>query len=177
CHVSIDTFVGQECFIHTVSGDKIRGEVMKVAQPRVEIKLLQPGAVQRGGRVEITPRRFCFPLNEKALVGKVINCYGESLYGDDYLTQPGEFVDLPIIIEPIPLQMRAPIETVFPTKLKIIDGLFTIGEGQRVGLFAPAGAGKTTTVSIMANNMEADVVIFAMIGERAREVIEFLEGE
>ncbi|OEE72564.1 type III secretion system ATPase VscN2 [Vibrio ordalii] len=177
CHVSIDTFVGQECFIHTLSGDKIRGEVMKVAQPRVEIKLLQPGAVQRGGRVEITPRRFCFPLNEKALVGKVINCYGESLYGDDYLTQPGEFVDLPIIIEPIPLQMRAPIETVFPTKLKIIDGLFTIGEGQRVGLFAPAGAGKTTTVSIMANNMEADVVIFAMIGERAREVIEFLEGE
>ncbi|EGQ9189293.1 type III secretion system ATPase [Vibrio cholerae] len=177
CHVSIDTFVGQECFIYTVSGDKIRGEVMKVAQPRVEIKLLQPGAVQRGGRVEITPRRFCFPLNENALVGKVINCYGESLYGDDYLTQPGEFVDLPIIIEPIPLQMRAPIETVFPTKLKIIDGLFTIGEGQRVGLFAPAGAGKTTTVSIMANNMEADVVIFAMIGERAREVIEFLEGE
>ncbi|CAM3276553.1 type III secretion system ATPase VscN2 [Vibrio ordalii] len=177
CHVSINTFVGQECFIHTVTGQKIRGEVMKVSQPRVEIKLLQPGAVQRGGRIEITPRRFCFPLNEQALVGKVINCYGESLYGDDYLTQPGEFIDLPIIVEPIPLQMRAPIETAFPTKLKIIDGLFTIGEGQRVGLFAPAGAGKTTTVSIMANNMEADVVIFAMIGERAREVIEFLEGE
>ncbi|EGQ9206972.1 type III secretion system ATPase [Vibrio cholerae] len=177
CHVSIDTFVGQECFIYTATGEKIRGEVMKVSQPRVEIKLLQPGAVQRGGRIEITPRRFCFPLNEHALVGKVINCYGESLYGDDYLTQPGEFVDLPILIEPISLQMRAPIETVFPTKIKIIDGLFTIGEGQRVGLFAPAGAGKTTTVSIMANNMEADVIIFAMIGERAREVIEFLEGE
>lgn len=177
CNVSIDTFVGQECFIHTVTGEKIRGEVMKVTQSRVEIKLLQPGSVQRGGRVEITPRRFSFPLNESALVGKVINCYGEALYGEDYLIQPGEFVDLPVIIEPIALQNRAPIATVFPTKLKVIDGLFTIGEGQRVGLFAPAGAGKTTTVSIMANNMEADVVIFAMIGERAREVIEFLEGE
>ncbi|AUI86412.1 type III secretion system ATPase [Vibrio azureus] len=177
CQVSIDTFVGQECFIHTVTGERIRGEVMKIAGSRVEIKLLQPGSVQRGGRVEITPRRFCFPLNEDALVGKVINCYGESIYGESYLEQDGQFHDLPIAVEPIPLHVRAPIETVFPTKLKIIDGLFTIGEGQRLGLFAPAGAGKTTTVSIMANNMDADVVIFAMIGERAREVVEFLEGE
>ncbi|GEM77469.1 type III secretion system ATPase VscN2 [Vibrio sagamiensis] len=177
CHVSTDTFVGQECFIHTVTGERVRGEVMKIAGLRVEIKLLQPGSVQRGGRVEITPRRFCFPLNEDALVGKVINCYGQSIYGDSYLEQEGEFHDLPIAVEPIPLNVRAPIETVFPTKLKIIDGLFTIGEGQRLGLFAPAGAGKTTTVSIMANNMDADVVIFAMIGERAREVVEFLEGE
>lgn len=177
CHVNIDAFVGQECFVYTIDDKKIRGEVMKVSGSRVDIKLLQPGSIQYGGRVEITPRRFCFPLNKQALVGKVINCYGESLYGDSYLEQPGEFIDLPIAIEPIPLNMRASIEAVFPTKLKVIDGLFTIGEGQRLGLFAPAGAGKTTTVSIMANNMDADVVIFAMIGERAREVVEFLEGE
>ncbi|EGQ8204365.1 type III secretion system ATPase [Vibrio cholerae] len=177
CKVNIDAFVGQECFVETVDSGWIRGEILKVSGHDIEIKLLQPGSVQRGGKVEITPRRFCFPLNEEALVGKVINCYGESLYGESYLEQEGDYKDLPIALEPIPLQMRAPIETVFPTKLKIIDGLFTIGEGQRLGLFAPAGAGKTTTVSIMANNMDADVVIFAMIGERAREVVEFLEGE
>ncbi|MGI9947690.1 type III secretion system ATPase VscN2 [Vibrio hyugaensis] len=177
CQAAINTFVGQECFIHTVDGQRVRGEVVKVVGSRVEIKLLQPGAIQRGGKIEITPNRFCFPLNEQALVGKVINCYGQTLYGEDYLDQPGNYLDLPIAVEPIPLAMRAPIEDVFPTKLKIIDGLFTIGEGQRLGLFAPAGAGKTTTVSIMANNMDADVVIFAMIGERAREVVEFLEGE
>ncbi|WP_031813967.1 P-loop NTPase family protein, partial [Vibrio parahaemolyticus] len=177
CKVNIDAFVGQECFVETVDSGWIRGEILKVSGHDIEIKLLQPGSVQRGGKVEITPRRFCFPLNEDALVGKVINCYGESLYGESYLEQEGNYKDLPIALEPIPLQMRAPIETVFPTKLKIIDGLFTIGEGQRLGLFAPAGAGKTTTVSIMANNMDADVVIFAMIGERAREVVEFLEGE
>ncbi len=108
--------------------------------------------------------------------GKIINCYGDSIYGDDYLNQESHYHDLPIAVEPIPLNIRAPIETVFPTKIKIIDGLFTIGEGQRLGLFAPAGAGKTTTVSIMANNMDADVIIFAMIGERAREVVEFIEG-
>ncbi|KUH62130.1 ATPase [Vibrio parahaemolyticus] len=177
CKVNIDAFVGQECFVETVDSGWIRGEILKVSGHDIEIKLLQPGSVQRGGKVEITPRRFCFPLNEDALVGKVINCYGESLYGESYLEQEGHYKDLPIALEPIPLQMRAPIETVFPTKLKIIDGLFTIGEGQRLGLFAPAGAGKTTTVSIMVNNMDADVVIFAMIGERAREVVEFLEGE
>ncbi|MPY23326.1 type III secretion system ATPase VscN2 [Shewanella sp. YLB-07] len=177
CHVNVNTFVGQECFISSVTNERIRGEVMKITGLRVEIKLLQPGAIQRGSKVEITSKRFCFPLNETAIVGKVINCYGESLYGDDYLSLDGEYLDLPIIEKPIPLNIRAPIDTVFPTKLKIIDGLFTIGVGQRLGLFAPAGAGKTTTVSIMANNMDADVVIFAMIGERAREVVEFLEGE
>ncbi|AVI67745.1 type III secretion system ATPase [Shewanella sp. WE21] len=177
CHVNMNTFVGQECYVHTVSNESIRGEVMKITGERVEIKLLQPGSIQRGSKVEITPKRFCFPLNETALIGKVINCYGESLYGDKYLDGEGDYYDLPIIEKPIPLNIRAPIDTVFPTKLKVIDGLFTIGVGQRLGLFAPAGAGKTTTVSIMANNMEADVVIFAMIGERAREVVEFLEGE
>ncbi|MDE1326704.1 type III secretion system ATPase VscN2 [Vibrio aestuarianus] len=177
CYVSMDTFVGQECFIHTVSNQRIRGEVMKVMGNKVEIKLLQPGEVQRGGKVEITPRRFSFPLNEDALIGKVINCYGESLYGGNYLQQPGHFYDLPIAIEPIHLNLRASISEIFPTKIKVIDGLFTIGEGQRIGLFAPAGAGKTTTVSMMANNMDADIIVFAMIGERAREVVEFLEGE
>ncbi|KOY62974.1 type III secretion system ATPase VscN2 [Photorhabdus heterorhabditis] len=177
CYVNVDTFVGQECLVHTVEGERIRGEIMKIAGHQIEIKLLQPGTVQRNGKVEIPYRRFCFPMNEDALIGKVINCYGESLYGDAYLEKHKEYFDLPISIEPIPLKNRASIEKVFPTKLKIIDGLFTIGEGQRVGLFAPAGAGKTTTVSIMANNMDADVVIFAMIGERAREVVEFLEGE
>ncbi|KAA1195520.1 type III secretion system ATPase VscN2 [Photorhabdus heterorhabditis] len=177
CYVNVDTFVGQECLVHTVEGERIRGEIMKIAGHQIEIKLLQPGTVQRNGKVEIPYRRFCFPMNADALIGKVINCYGESLYGDAYLEKHKEYFDLPISIEPIPLKNRASIEKVFPTKLKIIDGLFTIGEGQRVGLFAPAGAGKTTTVSIMANNMDADVVIFAMIGERAREVVEFLEGE
>lgn len=177
CHVDIDTFVGQECMIHAVGDERIRGEIMKIEGHRVEIKLLQPGTIQRNAKIEISPRRFCFPMNEEVLIGKVINCYGESLYGDPYLVDSVEYKDLPICIEPIPLKERAPIEDVFPTKLKIIDGLFTIGEGQRIGLFAPAGAGKTTTVSIMANAMDADVVIFAMIGERAREVVEFLEGE
>ncbi|RTZ16636.1 type III secretion system ATPase [Vibrio aquaticus] len=175
--VDKDTFIGQECFIHSISDNRIRGEISKVSGNNVEIKLLEPATIQIGAKIEITEKRFTFPLNEDALIGKVINCYGECLYGEQYLGQDIEYKELPIVIEPLALNQRAPIETVYPTKIKIIDSLFTVGIGQRVGLFAPAGAGKTTTVSIMANNMEADVVIFAMIGERAREVVEFLEGE
>ena len=182
CHVKGETFIGQECFVSSVSlgsaaESAIRGEVTEIEGARVTVKLLQPGSIKRGARVLFTEKRFFFPLNEEHLVGRVINCYGEKLYGDDYLRDDLDYQELPVGAEAIPLYQRQGITEVFPTKLKIIDALFTMGVGQRVGLFAPAGAGKTTTVSIMANNMDADVVIFAMIGERAREVVEFLEGE
>lgn len=177
CSIAGDVFLGQECFVHTVSGEQIRGEVTRIVGEDVTLKLLQPGMIRRGAKVEMTKRRFSFPMNEEFLIGKVINCYGEKLYGEDYIRSDLQYQDLPVAVEAIPLHQRAPIDEVFPTKLKVIDGLFTVGKGQRIGLFAPAGAGKTTTVSIMANNMDADVVIFAMIGERAREVVEFLEGD
>ncbi|NOE09936.1 type III secretion system ATPase [Vibrio cholerae] len=177
CYVSDQTFVGQETFIYTDDGNKLRGEIARVAHPRVEIKLLQSGLVKIGGLVEFTPERFTFPLNSDSIIGKVINCYGQTIYGDEYLSSAPSARKLNVGIEPIELENRAPISDVFPTKLKVIDALFTIGEGQRIGLFAPAGAGKTTTVAIMANNMEADITIFAMIGERAREVIEFIRGD
>lgn len=177
CIVSTDTFIGQECFVEDIYGSPLRAEVIKVTGSKVEIKLLQQGQIKSGSKVLITSRTFCFPLNTERIVGKVINCYGESLYGEKYLSSQHDFLDLPIVIESIPLKSRAPIDKIFPTKIKIIDSLFTLGEGQRIGLFAPAGAGKTTTLSIMANNMDADIIIFAMIGERAREVVEFLEGD
>ncbi|MCY4473075.1 MAG: type III secretion system ATPase VscN2 [Kistimonas sp.] len=177
CSIEGDVFLGQECFVHTVSGNTVRGEVTKIVGEDVTLKLLQPGLIRRGAKVEMTQRRFSFPMNDDFLIGKVINCYGEKLYGEDYIRSDMQYKDLPVAVEPIPLHERAPIEAVFPTKLKVIDGLFTVGEGQRIGLFAPAGAGKTTTVSIMANNVGTDIVIFAMIGERAREVVEFLEGD
>ncbi|WP_394201501.1 type III secretion system ATPase VscN2 [Shewanella waksmanii] len=177
CNVNINTFMRQECIIHGLGGELIRGEVVKISEGVVEIKLLQPGAIGKGALVEFLPKQFSFPLNCEQILGKVINCYGDTIYGEKYLSKEYQYIDLPISDRPISLDKRAPIQTVFPTKLKIIDSLFTVGIGQRMGLFAPAGAGKTTTVAIMANQMDADVVIFAMIGERAREVVEFLEGD
>lgn len=174
CHISASCFLGQECLIDTITGKKVKGEIVHIKNDEVTIKMLQPGKVERGSCVDLLPKVFTFPLMPERILGKVINCYGETLYGEDeYLCDDEPVIDLAIAAEPIPLADRAPITDIFPTKIKAIDGLFTLGVGQRMGLFAPAGAGKTTTLSLMANNMDADVVIFAMIGERAREVVEF----
>jgi len=62
-----------------------------------------------------------------------------------------------------------------PTGVRVIDGLLTLGEGQRVGLFAGSGVGKSTLLGALARGTEADVVVVALVGERGREVGEFLE--
>jgi FliI/YscN family ATPase len=75
---------------------------------------------------------------------------------------------------PDPLARRH-VEAVFPTGVRAIDGLLTTGEGQRVGLFAGAGLGKSTLMGMIARNADADVVVVGLIGERGREVREFLD--
>jgi len=177
CKAHKDVFVGQQCVIESQTGDKIKSEVMKITVDGVQIKTLQKGTIKKGAHVEFSNCCFHFLLDETQILGKVINCYGESLYGKPYKVEDNNYFTLDIETQPIELNLRKPIATVLPTKIKAIDALFTLGYGQRVGLFAPAGAGKTTTVSIMANNIDADIHIFAMIGERAREVVEFLEGD
>src|SRR5690606_27357278 len=70
---------------------------------------------------------------------------------------------------------RAPIERVLSTGIRAIDGLFTLGRGQRIGLFAGAGVGKSELLAQLARSTEADVVVVALVGERGREVGDFLE--
>lgn len=177
CMTPEKSFLGQECFIESMDGNKIRGEVVAINEEHTTIKLLQSGQIKNNALIEFGYKKFSFPMNEQLIIGKVINCYGESIYGDEYLNKSTEYIDLAVTDIGIRLSERSPITEIYPTKVKVIDGLFTVGVGQRMGLFAPAGAGKTTTLSIIANNIDADVFIFAMIGERAREVIEFIEGD
>lgn len=75
---------------------------------------------------------------------------------------------------PSPL-MRRPIKETFTTGVKVIDALLTLGRGQRTGIFSPAGGGKSTLLSMIAKHAIADVIVVALIGERGREVGEFIE--
>lgn len=77
---------------------------------------------------------------------------------------------------PDPLQRR-PIDSVFPTGVRAIDGLLSVGEGQRLGIFAAAGGGKSTLLSMLVRGAAADVTVIALIGERGREVREFIERD
>jgi len=72
-------------------------------------------------------------------------------------------------------RLRQPVNTVLPTGVRAIDGLLTCGEGQRVGIFAGAGAGKTTLAEMLLDNAAADVTIIALVGERGREVATLVE--
>lgn len=109
----------------------------------------------------------------ESLVGCILDGAGQLLYQP---TRLGDTVDVPLTRRsPNPLQ-RKPIDTIFSTGVAVIDTLLTVGEGQRMGIFAPAGGGKSTLLSMLAKHSEADVVVIGLIGERGREVLEFIEN-
>jgi type III secretion protein N (ATPase) len=81
----------------------------------------------------------------------------------------------PMTNSPPPALKRTPISEVVPTGIRVIDGLVPIGKGQRMGIFAPAGVGKSTLLGALARNTKCDVVVAALIGERGREVREFID--
>ena len=107
----------------------------------------------------------------RALLGRVVSGFGRPLDGGPDIDGASVLVDRP----PPPALSRRPIERALPTGVRVIDGLLTLGEGQRVGLFAGSGVGKSTLLGAIARGTEADVVVVALVGERGREVGEFLE--
>jgi type III secretion protein N (ATPase) len=82
---------------------------------------------------------------------------------------------VPVARTPEPALARRPVSKPLATRVRVHDGLLTLGEGQRVGLFAGSGVGKSTLLGAVARGTEADVVVVALVGERGREVGEFLE--
>ena len=83
----------------------------------------------------------------------------------------------PVYADPPPPMTRKPIDTPISLGLRALDGLLTCGEGQRMGIFAAAGGGKSTLLAQIIRNTEAEVTILALIGERGREVREFVEKD
>ena len=106
------------------------------------------------------------------LLGRVISGLGEPIDGKGPLLATGE---RPVFAEPPDPMKRAMIEAALPTGVKIIDSLMTLGEGQRMGIFAPAGVGKSTLMGMLARGAQCDVSVIGLIGERGREVREFIE--
>ncbi|HET9643411.1 MAG TPA: type III secretion system ATPase SctN [Burkholderiaceae bacterium] len=106
------------------------------------------------------------------LLGRVIDSLGRPIdNGGPLLTEETRPV---FALPPTPME-REMIEHPLPTGVKVIDGLITLGEGQRVGIFAPAGVGKSTLMGMLARGTQCDVNVIALIGERGREVREFVE--
>ena len=96
--------------------------------------------------------------------------------GGGFAWRPCEEANAVVCEAPLATQ-RPRIGRTLPTGVRAIDGLLTLGEGQRVGLFAGAGCGKTTLLAEIARNVECDVIVFGLVGERGRELREFLDHE
>jgi FliI/YscN family ATPase len=127
---------------------------------------LHPGsAVQPLGRtfgVDVGP----------ALLGRVLNGLGHPIDGKGKLEVETR---VPLIAEPPNPLERERIDRRLETGVRAIDGLLTVGRGQRIGIFAGSGVGKSTTLGMIARHAQADVNVIALLGERGREVRDFLE--
>ena len=113
------------------------------------------------------------------LLGQVLDGFGRALVEggtDAFARVPCEGARAVVCDAPLATQ-RPRIVRALPTGVRAIDGLLTLGEGQRAGLFAGAGCGKTTLLAEIARNVDCDVIVFGLIGERGRELREFLDHE
>ena len=121
--------------------------------------------------VENTGDPLTVTVSEK-LLGKTVNGLGIPIDGD---TITG--VAYPVEAAPPDPMSRAIIDQVLPLGVKAVDGMITVGKGQRIGIFAGSGVGKSTLMGMFARNTKADINVIALIGERGREVREFIERD
>jgi flagellum-specific ATP synthase len=107
-----------------------------------------------------------------ALMGRVLNALGEPI---DEGRAPAVSLSMPLEAAMRSPLDRVPIRVPLGTGIRTIDALLTVGRGQRVGIFGGSGVGKSTLIGMMTRNTEADVTVVGLVGERGREVGEFLE--
>ncbi len=168
-----DAFLGEVCEIYSRSrGTPITAEVVGLKDGKV---LLMPYGELRGiaigCEVMATGRAVDMAIGE-GLLGRVIDAFGRPLDGKP-LPPPGE--NQRLIRDPLNPLSRTRIREVLETGIKSVDAMLTIGRGQRVGIFSGSGVGKSTLLGMIARNMKADINVIALIGERGREVLEFIE--
>ena len=142
---------------------------------RKDCVLLMPlgsiDGLRAGARVINTGTSMKVKVSE-TLLGRVLDGLGNPLDGKGEIIADEYYPINAAIINPLD---RKPIDEPLSLGLRSIDGLNTIGKGQRVGIFAGSGVGKSTTLAMIAKNTEADINVIALIGERGREVREFIE--
>ena len=173
-----ESSIGDVCKIHVPTirdGDQVI--LAEVVGFKDEIVVLMPYTslreISTGCLVEGTNA----PLEIKVgteLIGKVLDSMGKPI--DDTLL-PSGMATVPTEQDPPNPLTRPPIDERLEVGVKAIDGMLTIGSGQRIGIFAGSGVGKSTLLGMIARNTKADLNVIALIGERGREVREFIERD
>ncbi len=108
------------------------------------------------------------------IIGRTVNALGVPIDNGPELTN---VTSVPINGVPVNPLDRPPISEVMELGIKVVDGLLTIGKGQRIGIFAGSGVGKSTLMGMIARNVKAQMNVIALVGERGREVLEFINRD
>ncbi|UCH09904.1 MAG: FliI/YscN family ATPase [Fidelibacterota bacterium] len=169
-----DGSVGDLCTIDVEGSEPIRAEVMGFRDGKMLLMPLDATVgVAVGSKVTLSPEALTIPVGPQ-LLGRVVDGMGRPIDGkgpiqaeqyQSVYNQPPEPMSRKIIVEP------------FSTGIRSIDGLLTIGRGQRIGIFSGSGVGKSVLLGMIARHTSADVNIIGLIGERGREVREFIERD
>ena len=169
----LDAQLGELCHVLDGRGDLLQAaEVVGFSNGQ---SILSPfGSILgvRGGSAVVGLGEVLSVPVGKKLLGRVIDSLGQPIDGKG----PIDCVERrPVFaLPPTPME-REMIEHPLATGVKAIDGMITLGEGQRMGIFAPAGVGKSTLMGMLARGTQCDISVIALIGERGREVREFVE--
>lgn len=168
------TFVGETCLLKTLSGQEVLGEVVGFREGKV---LLLPLGEMEG----ISPGSEVTALGEKlkvqvgpGLLGRILDGLGRPIDQYGPLEQEQAY---PLLAAPPKPMARTRIKSPLALGVKAIDAFLTCGRGQRLGIFSGSGVGKSTLLGMVARNSSADVNVIGLIGERGREVKDFLEKD
>lgn len=167
--------IGEICLIKR-EGEPLRTQVVGFTKDEVFLSPL--GEIAGiGPSSEVIPTRL--PLHIKVgpqMLGRILNGLGEPI--DEETKGPLELTETyPVYQSPPDPLKRKRIDKPMPTGIRCIDGPLTTGEGQRIGIFAAAGGGKSTLMGMIARGASADVNVIALIGERGRELRDFIEKD
>jgi flagellar protein export ATPase FliI len=172
-----EAWIGEMCLIcNPRSHEPVKAEVVGFKDGQV---LLMPlgELVNIGPQSEVVPTGNCLTVRVgERLLGRVLNGLGEPM--DEKVNGPLECrEEFPVLGYPPDPLKRERVTRPISLGVRAIDAVLTAGEGQRIGLFAAAGGGKSTLLGMIARNTEADVNVITLVGERGREVRDFIEHD
>ena len=166
--------VGDVCHILTQQGP-LPCEIVGFRRGSVLLMpLVHTEGIRQGAEVIPTGMPLTAPAGEE-LLGRMLDGLGKPI--DDKGDLSASITMVPINREPPNPLTRKRIQKPLPTGVKVLDGLLTIGNGQRMGIFAGSGVGKSTLMGMICRSSQADINVVALVGERGREVREFLEKD
>ena len=164
--------VGEGCAILTSDGRTLSGEIVGFRENRIlSMPLERPVGIRYGDRVVTRGTRASLRVGPEML-GRVIDGAGTPIDSKE----PYQVREYRMLRGDAPLPMdRTPIREPLGCGIRAIDGMLTCGRGQRMGIFGGSGVGKSKLVGMMTRGTSADMTVLALVGERGREVREFLE--